>query len=72
MSTIVNTIEHLDPPIRHAADVVAAGTIVTAFVGMLPAVAAGLGVIWYILQIYSWVEKRWKTKRRLTKKRRSS
>jgi hypothetical protein len=31
---------------------VAPSTIVASFIGWLPAVAAGLGVLWYIIQIY--------------------
>lgn len=73
MSAVVETVAQIDPPVRHAADVLAAGTIVTALVGVLPAIAAGLGAIWYILQMYAWFEQRWnKKKRRPRKKRRSS
>jgi hypothetical protein len=48
---------------RHAADAVSATTIASCLMGWLPPIAALLGIIWYILQIYSWFEKRMLRKR---------
>lgn len=59
--------EH-EPTIRHAADVLSATAIVTSIIGWLPPVAAVLGIIWYVLQIYGWFEKRF-AKRKQFKRR---
>lgn len=56
---------------RMAADVMATGVVLASWAALLPAIAAGFAVLWYVIQIYSWAEKRWQEKsRRLTKKRR--
>jgi len=53
-----------NPTLNYAADGVAAGTIVMAFVGILPGIAALLAAIWYLVQIYesktvqSWLDRR--------------
>jgi hypothetical protein len=57
---MVTQSEHV---VRHATDAVAAGAIVTSLVGWLPPVAALLGIVWYILQIYSWIENRWRKRK---------
>lgn len=53
-----------------AGDVAAGSLVLASLVAILPPIAAALGIIWYVLQIYAWVERRYKAKRRLTKKRR--
>jgi hypothetical protein len=32
-------------------------SVVGSIVGFLPAIAGGLGCVWYVLQIYDWVRK---------------
>lgn len=52
------------PSLNYAADTIAASTIIMAFVGILPGIAALLAAVWYIVQIYesktvqAWVERR--------------
>lgn len=48
---------------RHTVDVVSAAAIATSLMGWLPPVAAILGIIWYVMQIWTWVEKRFAQKR---------
>lgn len=53
--------------LRLGADLISAGAIVTSLMGWLPPIAAILGIVWYVLQIYGWFEKRYtraKTQRR--------
>lgn len=64
------TLDHLDPVIRHAADTAAGAAILASLAAWAPPIAAVLGAAWYLIQMYSWAEKRWKAKRRLTRKRR--
>jgi hypothetical protein len=45
--------------LKHACDALAACGIITTLVGWLPAIAAGLSAIWYIIRIYEW----WKGKK---------
>lgn len=47
-------------PIKHTVDASAAIAIVGTIAGWLPVIAALLGAIWYALQIYGWVENRYK------------
>jgi len=49
---------------RHVADALSATTIAGCLMGWLPPIAALLGIVWYILQIYGWFEKRILRKRR--------
>lgn len=58
---------------RMAADVAATGVIIASWASLLPAAAAGFAIFWYCLQIYTWIENRFrspKKKRRPTKGRR--
>jgi hypothetical protein len=48
---------------RHAVDLLSATTIAGSLMGWLPPIAALLGIVWYILQIYGWFEKRMLRKR---------
>lgn len=43
---------------KHVIDALSAAAIVTSLMGWLPPIAAALGIIWYVLQIYGWFEKR--------------
>lgn len=45
---------------KHALDALAALTVVGALADILPPMAAGLSIIWLTLQIYGWVEARYK------------
>lgn len=45
-------IHHVAPSARVAADIVSAGAIFGAFLGVLPPLAALGAIIWYIIQIY--------------------
>lgn len=56
--------------VRHAVDTISAAAILSSLMGWLPAVAAILGIVWYLLQIYGWFEKRFAKKR--SYKRRST
>ena len=52
-----------DTPIaKHIADAGAALLIGTTLLGWLPTIAAVLGIIWYGMQMYTWVENRLKKK----------
>jgi len=53
---------HADAP-RYVADVVSAAAIIGSLMSWLPPVAAALGIIWYVLQIYGWFEKRFARKK---------
>lgn len=65
-------IDHTVNASKIVGDVAAGSLVLASLVAILPPIAAALGIVWYIIQIYSWYEKRVKTKRRLTRKRRSS
>ena len=49
---------HLPPPVVHAADMGAIFAIIGAWSGALPAIAALLAVIWYLIQIYDRVTRK--------------
>lgn len=59
LNTAQQGIEHL----KHGVDVVSGVAIVAALMDWLPPVAAFLGIIWYLLQIYGWFEKRMNKKK---------
>lgn len=61
--------QHQDT-LRHGADALSGLAIVTSMLGWLPPVAAVLGIIWYVLQIYGWFEKRFQRQKQF--KRRAS
>jgi hypothetical protein len=52
---------HVDS--HKALDAVSGVAIVASLAGWLPPVAALLGIVWYILQIYGWFEKRYSWKK---------
>lgn len=56
--------------IRHGADGFFGSVIVASIMGWLPPLSAALGIVWFCLQIYGWVEKRVSRKKQL--KRRAS
>lgn len=54
--------QHTDA-VRHSIDMLSAAAIVSSLAGYLPPMAALLGIIWYVLQIFGWFEKRFSKKR---------
>jgi hypothetical protein len=42
----------MDPGLKHCLDAAAIGTVVATIAGWLPAVAAGLSIIWTLIRIY--------------------
>jgi hypothetical protein len=50
---------HQETALRHATDIASAAAIVSALAGFLPPTAALLGIIWYLMQMWTWAEKRW-------------
>jgi len=42
--------------LKYACDAVAACGVVLTLVSWLPAIAAGLSAIWYIIRIYEWIK----------------
>ena len=58
----VNTVDHTQTisTVVHGAGIV--GTALATLAGWLPPIAALVSIIWGLLQIYSWFEKRRKSK----------
>lgn len=56
------TPNNLPDSAKHALDALAAVTALGAFAQLLPPLAAGLSIIWLSMQIYGWVEARFKRK----------
>lgn len=53
-------LDHIGTGTKHLLDLVAAFIAVGAFVQYLPPLAAGFTVVWCGLQIFGWIEARWK------------
>lgn len=51
--------EHIPPTVKVGGDVVAAGIAGGAWMGLLPDIAAGLSIVWLLIQIWDWAGKRW-------------
>lgn len=43
---------------KYVVDGLSLVTILATFMSILPPIAAFLGIVWYILQIYGWFDKR--------------
>jgi hypothetical protein len=43
---------HMPPMTVHAADMGALALMLTSWAGALPAIAAGIAAIWYLVQLY--------------------
>ena len=44
--------------VKYSLDAAAVANAVATLIGWLPAIAAGLSIIWTLIQIYSWYKKR--------------
>ena len=44
--------------LKYTVDAVAGANVVAILAGLLPAIAAGLSIIWYGIQIYTWFKNR--------------
>jgi len=52
--------EHVSNTTKHVIDAASAITVVGTLTAWLPPIAAGLTIIWTLLRIYEWFEKRMK------------
>jgi len=45
---------------RELGDLAAAATAFASFLEFLPAVAAGISIVWYIARFFVWARQRWR------------
>jgi hypothetical protein len=57
-----HVVDFMPPAVRIAGDTIAAAGIISTLVGLLPAIAAGFGIIWYCILIWDRLDK-WREER---------
>ena len=58
--TVAQVVDSVDTPVRYGLDVLSLSVVVATLAGYLPVIASLLSVVWLSLQIYTWIEKRYR------------
>lgn len=58
MERILKFMNNIQEPIKIVGDFTAGGVTVAALVGYLPAIAAVISIVYGVLRIYEWFEKK--------------
>lgn len=56
--------DQIPPPATHTIDAASIVAVIGTAAGWFPIAAAGAAFIWYCLQIFTWIEKRYRPRRR--------
>ena len=57
-----------DQMVKHVGDTISGVAIVASLMSWLPPIAALLGIVWYLMQMYDWVNKRLVRKKTYTRR----